>query len=495
MAEMASERRNDDDNDESDVEIWNVTKNLVLVEALPINVVSVVFAVLMSIIIIATVIGNVLVILSVFTYRPLRHVQNFYLVSLAVADLTVALLVMPYNVVYSMLGYWPFGGPFCLAWATCDILTCTASILHLCAIALDRYRAIHDPISYAQKRTIRRVLFCVLVVWFVSGLISIPPLLGWNDSSLFNETTRQCQLTNDPGFVLYSASGSFYIPLVVMIVVYIKIYLAVRVRLRARAAGGLAMVTGTTLGMTNVALATASTGKRAKPAATRTKPETVCSNDDNDQTELVGKRQTRSKTELTRTKPETVRLDADNEEIELGELRKGDVLRPDNEDDVDDDEQRNRRTSEQDDGDSPSRQSLVNGLSPRRFRQLIAHSSRRYGSRSRLADDPAVRGSHLTQFLAEKERISLSRERRAARTMAVVMGAFVLCWLPFFLMYVIMSFCTSCSDDTDPRVVNFIVWLGYVNSSLNPLIYTVFNVDFRHAFTALLQPNCHPSAL
>jgi len=142
--------------DGSEFGVWNVTQDLP-VDPLPITPVSVVFAVLMSVVIACTIVGNVLVVMSVFTYRPLRHVQNFYIVSLAVADLAVALLVMPYNVVYSMLGYWPFGGPFCLAWATCDILTCTASILHLCAIAIDRYRAIHDPVAYAQKRTIRRV--------------------------------------------------------------------------------------------------------------------------------------------------------------------------------------------------------------------------------------------------------------------------------------------------------------------------------------------------
>jgi len=436
------------DND-SEVRVWNVTKELA-VDPLPITPVAALFAALMSVIIVATLVGNVLVILSVFTYRPLRHVQNFYIVSLAVADLAVAILVMPYNVVYSMLGYWPFGGPFCLAWATCDILTCTASILHLCAIAVDRYRAIHDPVTYAQKRTIRRVLLCVFAVWCVSALISIPPLLGWNNSSLFNETTQQCQLTDDPGFVVYSASGSFYIPLVVMVFVYIKIYLAVRARLRAR--GAASVVTGTTFGMTSVALATAVSGRQEG-----------------------------------RTRPKLVRI----EEIEMAELEGEGEMAPPAE--THGNGNPSRKTSD----DNAVRQSLTNGLSPRRFHQMIADSAGRYGSRSRLADDDAVdesmrvtTGSHLTQFLAEKERISLSRERRAARTMSVVMGAFVLCWLPFFLMYVVMSFCESCDRNTDPRVVNFIVWLGYVNSSLNPLIYTVFNVDFRRAFSALLQPKC-----
>ena len=101
----------------------------------------------------------------------------------------------------------------------------------------------------------------------------------------------------------------------------------------------------------------------------------------------------------------------------------------------------------------------------------------------------------MSQFLEEKQRISLSKERRAARTMGIIMGAFVLCWLPFFLMYVIFPFCPSCKADTDPRVSIFIVWLGYINSTLNPIIYTIFNIDFRRSFKTLLQGKCRSTVL
>jgi hypothetical protein len=138
---------------------------------------SKVFAALMTLCIVATIIGNVLVVLSVFTYRPLRAVQNFYIVSLAVADLAVAVLVMPFNVAVSTVGgRWSFGWVWCHIWLTCDILTCTASILNLCAIAVDRYFAVHDPIGYGQKRTVGRVLVAVALLWIASAVISIPPL-------------------------------------------------------------------------------------------------------------------------------------------------------------------------------------------------------------------------------------------------------------------------------------------------------------------------------
>lgn len=64
--------------------------------------------------ILLTIIGNILVILSVLTYKPLRIVQNFFIISLAVADLTVAVLVLPLNVAYSILGRWIFGEYICL---------------------------------------------------------------------------------------------------------------------------------------------------------------------------------------------------------------------------------------------------------------------------------------------------------------------------------------------------------------------------------------------
>jgi len=67
-----------------------------------------------------------------------------------------------------------------------------------------------------------------------SAVISVPPLIGWNAAGLYDASTQSCQLTDERGFVLYSAAGSFYIPLALMTFVYVKIYVATRRRLRAR---------------------------------------------------------------------------------------------------------------------------------------------------------------------------------------------------------------------------------------------------------------------
>ena len=85
-----------------------------------------------------------------------------------------------------------------------------------------------------------------------------------------------------------------------------------------------------------------------------------------------------------------------------------------------------------------------------------------------------------------KERLEQKRERKAARTLAVITGSFVSCWLPFFIIALVCPFCAERCLEIPPLVVSVIGWLGYFNSLLNPVIYTVFNPDFRSAFRKIL---------
>ena len=73
-----------------------------------------------------------------------------------------------------MADHWSLGKIVCDIWTSFDVLSCTASILHLVAIALDRYWAIKDSIRYAQQRTRRRVLTMIALAWGLSVLVSVP---------------------------------------------------------------------------------------------------------------------------------------------------------------------------------------------------------------------------------------------------------------------------------------------------------------------------------
>jgi len=78
------------------------------------------------------------------------------------------------------MGYWAFGDVLCQLWLSTDVLLCTASILNLCLISLDRYWSITRAISYLRKRTPRRAALMISVVWIASGVICFPPLAGWS---------------------------------------------------------------------------------------------------------------------------------------------------------------------------------------------------------------------------------------------------------------------------------------------------------------------------
>ncbi|XP_035693608.1 alpha-2Da adrenergic receptor-like [Branchiostoma floridae] len=81
---------------------------------------------------------------------------------------------------------------------------------------------------------------------------------------------------------------------------------------------------------------------------------------------------------------------------------------------------------------------------------------------------------------ALRKMLMRNRDRRLIVVVGIIMSVFVLCWLPFFLTYVVQTACSSCY--VPETLFTFFVWLGYCNSSLNPILYTVFNRDFRKVF-------------
>lgn len=189
----------------------------------------IIISVILLIVIFGTVIGNILVCIAVCMVRKLRRPCNYLLVSLAVSDLCVAILVMPTALLNEVLNEWIFSDVFCDIWVAFDVLSCTASILNLCAISVDRYWAITKPLEYGVKRTPRRMMLCVALVWLGAACISLPPLLILGNVH-FDEQLKKnmCLVCQNFGYQIYATLGSFYIPLAVMLFVYYQIFRAAR---------------------------------------------------------------------------------------------------------------------------------------------------------------------------------------------------------------------------------------------------------------------------
>lgn len=381
--------------------------------------------VLVGIMILLTVFGNVLVVIAVFTSRALRAPQNLFLVSLASADILVATLVMPFSLANELMGYWYFGEVWCEIYLALDVLFCTASIAHLCAISLDRYWSITQAIEYNLKRTPRRIKCIIFIVWVIAAVISFPPLITMEKENSKEELV--CKINNEKWYVISSCIGSFFLPCVIMVLVYVRIYQIAKKRTRAPP------------------------GDRTPRQAAKT--ATVDVADQKENGNAVGDR-------LCHDGPN------DECDIELKESpgaaqqEKGEVNGVDLEESSSSDHKVDTACS-------------IKKKAPKGKTKL---------SQIKPGEDDTQKRAPSTKASRWKGR--QNREKRFTFVLAVVIGVFVVCWFPFFFTYMLKTLCESCPvPDT---LFKFFFWFGYCNSALNPIIYTIFNDDFRRSFKKIL---------
>uniref|UniRef100_W5MYD2 Adrenergic, alpha-2D-, receptor a n=1 Tax=Lepisosteus oculatus TaxID=7918 RepID=W5MYD2_LEPOC len=369
-----------------------------------------------TVIILVTIVGNVLVVVAVFTSRALRAPQNLFLVSLASADILVATLVIPFSLANEVMGYWYFGSTWCAFYLALDVLFCTSSIVHLCAISLDRYWSVTKAVSYNLKRTPKRIKSMIAVVWVISAVISFPPLI------MKKQDNQVCLLNDETWYILSSCVVSFFAPCVIMILVYCKIYRVAKQR--------------------SSTVFVAKNGMDRQPSQSET-----C---------FVHKEK------LEMESPSSQSSGSNQRQEELEDIDLEESFASDN-------KPRNSRFSKK-------RNTEGSDCCPKQNNRLSWASNRA----SQLFSEQKMRQQSIS-----KTKVAQLREKRFTFVLAVVMGVFVLCWFPFFFTYSLKAICGESCNVPD-ALFNLFFWIGYCNSSVNPIIYTIFNRDFRKAFKKII---------
>ncbi|XP_029998509.1 alpha-2B adrenergic receptor isoform X2 [Sphaeramia orbicularis] len=461
------------------------------------------FATAITLMVLFTIVGNIMVIIAVLTSRSLRGPQNLFLVSLAAADILVATLIIPFSLANELLGYWYFKSLWCEIYLALDVLFCTSSIVHLCAISLDRYLSI-SRVTYGRQRTPRRIKAAIVVVWLISAVISFPPLLSLNKSEGGDQGTDrgpQCQLNDERWYILYSTIGSFFAPCLIMILVYVRIYQIAKQRTRCppgepRKEGAGSATPGqpprhvqangkdeeeSTPPSSNktsnsrpptLAITPSPSPGEPEPSqdptpnnllqppspsrvtASHGPPSSGPPSTPAQTTEPGGQKGKRQKSRADNNNGDSSSTESDLEHSQGG--GRGSASMP----------------------GSPAGGGVHSPASVKRYRDMIATSKGARLVPGRKSKSDSTPG-------AARRKAMVNREKRFTFVLAVVIGVFVVCWFPFFFSYSLQAVCPVTCAIPDP-LFKFFFWIGYCNSSLNPVIYTIFNKDFRKAFKKIL---------
>uniref|UniRef100_A0A3B5KZD9 Muscarinic acetylcholine receptor n=1 Tax=Xiphophorus couchianus TaxID=32473 RepID=A0A3B5KZD9_9TELE len=370
-----------------------------------------------------TVVGNILVLVSFKVNKSLKTVNNYYLLSLAFADLTIGTLSMNLYTTYIIMGQWALGPVVCDLWLAIDYVASNASVMNLLVISFDRYFSVTRPLTYRAKRTTKRAMTMIGLAWSISFILWAPAILFWQ--YIVGERTVQpnecyIQFLSEPIITFCTAIAAFYLPVSIMAILFWKIY--------------------------------QETEKRAKDIQGLKGSGTLCFQFSAFWTRFPASN--RSCNTTTSTVEEAERSSVNGDMAAASEMNK------------------NSQHYE-----SVKVQKGSDGLTPSSsLDQSVAKATRDAVLAKRFATKAKI---EINKRKNEKK----ANEKKAARTLSAILFAFITTWLPYNIMVLVNTFCQDCIPES---LWALGYWLCYVNSTVNPMCYALCNKTFRTTFRDIL---------
>ncbi|XP_041965269.1 muscarinic acetylcholine receptor M2 isoform X2 [Alosa sapidissima] len=378
-----------------------------------------------------TILGNILVMLSICVNRHLQTVNNYFLFSLACADLVIGAFSMNIYTAYMLMGQWPFGPLMCSLWLVVDYVVSNSSNMHLLLISVDRYLCVTRPLTYPSRRTLHYAGLMVLTAWVFSLVLWAPAILIWqrfNGQRLHQRDECYIQLLSNPAVTLATAVPSFYLPAALMAVLYARISRASRRHSDPRSSAPNFSTTETTsrfLQVSAIESGALSHTSRAHPMGGPHAGE-----------------------DLTP-------LDTESSQHSSQPAQTGEAVR-------------------------------LSEVGHQGLRRALRFSNPKLGgcASAPVPGTPTCgRVSKRSKRSKRSRRRGSLRERKVTRTILAVLLAFMVTWTPYNIMVLIGTFCHFCVSDT---IWTISYWLCYINSTINPACYALCNETFKKTFRNLL---------
>ncbi|CAL1592083.1 unnamed protein product [Knipowitschia caucasica] len=390
-----------------------------------------------------TVIGNILVMLSIKVNRNLQTVNNYFLFSLACADLIIGLCSMNLYTVYIVIGFWPLGAVVCDLWLAVDYVVSNASVMNLLIISFDRYFCVTKPLSYPAHRSTKMAGLMIAAAWVLSFILWAPAILFWQfivGGRTVPPDECYIEFFSNPVVTFGTAIAAFYLPVAIMIYLYWRISMASRSRVKrdCRKASGTSLGEGPSHSQEE---------GEAPSSCPRTKEPAVVVQEKKKQQQQNGN---------SLCKVECPEETADNTEDNVQASTSGDV--------------------------ASTNGTSHNGANGARKPQPPSPGSSA-ADRQSLTTRTLFKVTKQNALSKWKKKSASSREKKVTRTIMAILVAFVVTWTPYNVMVLVNTFCSVCIPSS-LWMIGY--WLCYINSTINPACYALCNATFKNTFKHLL---------